>query len=92
MLEESRDITGLSVYTPKGLFVGTVENLVVDVKGKKIDGLFIQNSNPVLVEKGIAVNIPYRWVKCVGDVIILKKFPDRVTIDPEDAVRSLPKS
>lgn len=92
MLEESGNLIGLSVYTPKGLFVGIVDNLVMDVRGRKIDGLFVQRTNPALVERGIAVNVPYRWVGSVGDIVLLKRFPDKVTVDPEDAGRSLPRS
>jgi sporulation protein YlmC with PRC-barrel domain len=81
MLDEITKIIGLAVYTPGGIFVGTADNIVLDPKDRKIDGIFVRGTNPVLVERGVSVNIPYRWVQSVGDVIILKMFPEKVTLD-----------
>ena len=75
MLGEVNRIIGLDVYTPQGVFVGVVDNVVLDLSNKKIDGLFVQSPNKELVEKGTAVNIPFRWVQSVGDIIILRVFP-----------------
>ena len=44
-----------------------------------MDGLFIGETNPLLVEESKAVNVPFRWIGAVGDVILLKYFPKRVT-------------
>ena len=90
MLEETGKIIGLEVYTPNGIFVGVVANLVMDLKNNKVDGIFLDTSSPVLVDHGVPVNIPYRWVQCVGDIIILRAFPDRVTFTQKEAERSLP--
>jgi sporulation protein YlmC with PRC-barrel domain len=79
MMEEASELIGLQVYTPTGVFLGNVNNLVIDLEGKKIDGLFIGESNPLLVEDSKAVNVPYRWIQAIGDVIILRYFPKRVT-------------
>jgi len=81
MLDEITKIMGLAVYTPGGVFVGIADNMVFDPKDRKIDGIFVQDTNPSVVERGVSVNIPYRWVQAVGDVILLKMFPDRVTLD-----------
>jgi len=79
MLEEATELIGLQVYTPNGIFLGNVNNLVIDLENKKVDGLFINETNPLLVEDSKAVNVPYRWIQSVGDVVILKYFPKRVT-------------
>jgi sporulation protein YlmC with PRC-barrel domain len=79
MLEEATELIGLQVYTPNGIFLGSVNNLVIDLENKKVDGMFISETNPLLVEDSKAVNVPYRWIQAVGDVIILKYFPKRVT-------------
>ncbi|MCQ5376039.1 MAG: PRC-barrel domain-containing protein [Methanomassiliicoccales archaeon] len=79
MLEEASELIGLQVYTPNGIFVGNVNNLVIELEKKCIDGIFINETNPLLVEDSKAINIPYRWIQAVGDVIILKYFPKRVT-------------
>jgi sporulation protein YlmC with PRC-barrel domain len=79
MLEEATELIGLQVYTPNGMFLGSVNNLVIDLENKKVDGMFISETNPLLVEGSKAVNVPYRWIQAVGDVIVLKYFPKRVT-------------
>ena len=79
MLEEASELIGMQVYTPSGVFLGNVNNLVIDVDTRKVDGLFISESNPLLVEDSKAVNVPFRWIQSVGDVILLKYFPKRVT-------------
>lgn len=80
MLEEASELIGLQVYTSQGTFLGTVSNLVVEVDDNKVQGLFINNTNPLLVEGSKAVNVPYRWISAIGDVVILKYFPKRVAV------------
>lgn len=79
MLEEASELIGLQVYTPNGIFLGNVNNLVIDLENKRVDGLFVSETNPLLVEDSKAVNVPFRWINAVGDVILLKYFPKRVT-------------
>jgi sporulation protein YlmC with PRC-barrel domain len=79
MLEEASELMGLQVYTSNGIFLGSVNNLVIDLDNKRVDGLFISDTNPLLVEESKAVNVPFRWIQSVGDIIILKYFPKRVT-------------
>ncbi len=79
MIEEASELMGLQVYTSNGVFLGNVNNLVIDLENKKVEGLFIGETNPLLVEDSKAVNVPYRWIQSVGDIILLKYFPKRVT-------------
>ena len=79
MLEEASELIGLQVYTSNGIFLGNVNNLVIDLENKRVDGLFVSETNPLLVEDSKAVNVPFRWIQSVGDIIILKYFPKRVT-------------
>lgn len=78
MLEEASELIGLQVYTSAGIFLGNVNNLVIDLDNKRVDGLFVSETNPLLVEESKAVNVPFRWIQSVGDIIILKYFPKRV--------------
>ena len=87
MLEEASNLIGLKVYSPRGIYLGAVKNLVLDLSGRRVDGIFLESTSPVLVEGGHPVNVPYRWIQSVGDVIILKKFPDRV-VPKEGDLRS----
>lgn len=80
MLEEASELIGLQVYTSQGIFLGTVSNLVVEVDENKVQGLFVTNTNPLLVEGSKAVNVPYRWISAIGDIVILRYFPKRVAL------------
>ncbi len=80
LLEEVSELIGLQVYTNGGVFLGNVNNLVVDVENGQVDGVFVGETNPLLVEGSKAVSVPYRWVQSVGDIVILKYFPKRVSV------------
>jgi sporulation protein YlmC with PRC-barrel domain len=80
MLVEMTELLGRQIYTPDGRLLGEVDNLVVDVETSKLDGLFVQESSPLLVDESRPVNVPYRWVAAVNDVVLLKYFPKRVSL------------
>ena len=80
MQSEASELIGMQVYTSQGVFLGTISNLVVEVDDNKVQGLFINNTNPLLVEGSKAVNVPFRWISAIGDVVILRYFPKRVAI------------
>jgi len=80
MLEEASDLIGLQVYTSQGIFLGNVSNLVVEVDENKVQGLFVNNTNPLLVDGSKPVNVPFRWISAIGDVVILRYFPKRVAV------------
>ena len=80
MLEELSEIIGLQVYTQNGVYLGNVNNLVVDVDNGAVDGIFIGETNPLLVEGSRAVSVAYRWIQSVGDIVVLRYFPKRVSL------------
>ncbi len=80
MLVEMTELLGRQLYTPDGRLLGEIDNVVVDVEGSKIDGLYIAESSPLLVDDSKPVNVPYRWVSAVNDVVLLKYFPKRVSM------------
>ncbi|MCI4366397.1 MAG: PRC-barrel domain-containing protein [Thermoplasmata archaeon] len=80
MLVEMTELLGRQIYTPDGRLLGEVGNVVVDVEGSKIDGLYVDESSPLLVDESRPVNVPYRWVSAVNDVVLLKYFPRRVSL------------
>jgi len=45
-----------------------------------VEGVFVGETNPLLVEGSKAVSVPYRWVQSVGDIVILRYFPKRVSL------------
>ena len=90
MLEEASELIGLQVYTNQAIYLGNVSNLVVEVDENKVQGLFISNTNPMLVEGSKPVNVPFRWIGSIGDVILLKYFPKRVALK-KGKTRKIPK-
>ncbi len=80
LLEEVSELIGLQVYTNNGVFLGNINNLVVDVDNGLVEGVFVGETNPLLVEGSKAVSVPYRWVQSVGDIVILRYFPKRVSL------------
>lgn len=80
MMTEATELIGLEIYTDKGYLLGTIKDVLLDVNEQMIYGLYVEKTNPLLVEDGVPVVVPYRWVKAVGDVILLKKFPSYVSI------------
>jgi len=77
-MEEITRFVNLPVYTSTGTFVGNVKNVVLDVTNRKLDSLLLGKTNPKLIEGGVDVAVPYRWVRAYDDVMILAHFPMRV--------------
>lgn len=70
------DITslfGLEVYTQKGIFVGRVDDVVLNPEQGEVSGLALGDLNKDLFEqKRKGVIIPYRWITAIGDIIIMR--------------------
>jgi len=75
MLTEISDLIGMEVYTDKAIALGNIDDLIIETDSQKIEGLFVNNPNPLLVEHSRPVSVPFRWISSVGDVIVLKYFP-----------------
>jgi sporulation protein YlmC with PRC-barrel domain len=73
MHAEITSLLGLEVYTQKGVFVGKVDDAVLDPDQRIVSGLALGSVNKDLLDqKGKGVVIPYRWVTAVGDIILIK--------------------
>jgi len=77
-------LSKLPVYTREGIFVGNVKNVLLDVEERKVASLLITKTNPKLVEGGVDIAVPYRWVSAVGDIVILSYFPKKVRMESEE--------
>ena len=82
---EVTSFINLPVYTNRGKYVGEVKNVLLDIDEKKIDKLIITDTNKEMVENGMDVGVPYRWVSAVGDIIILSYFPEKVEMLREES-------
>lgn len=65
---------GQDMYTDRGIYVGKIEDVSVDIREKRISGLAVKNVNPnaFSVSKKKGVIIPYRWVTAIGDIVLIK--------------------
>uniref|UniRef100_A0A7C3UCC1 Photosystem reaction center subunit H n=1 Tax=Geoglobus ahangari TaxID=113653 RepID=A0A7C3UCC1_9EURY len=73
MIGEVSSVFGLSVYTDKGRYVGKVADLSIDIETKVVKGLAVVDVNRTLINtNAVGVIIPYRLVKAIGDIVIIK--------------------
>ena len=84
MIGEITTFFGMRVFTDEGRYVGRVEDVIIDQKTRSIRGLAITDYNKGVIDshaKGVI--IPYRVVKAVGDIIIIKDLFKRRSRIPE---------
>ena len=91
MMTELLEIIGLEVYTNEALYLGNVDNIVVDVDTRNIYGIYVRNTNPLLVEASRSVLVSVRCIDSVGDMVLLKQFPGYVSLGGKEKVRKLRK-
>lgn len=85
MRAELTALFGLNVYTNTGVYVGKLQDLVIDIEEQKITGLAISDINRELFDlTGRGVIIPYRWVITAADIIIIRDIVQRYKRQKED--------
>jgi sporulation protein YlmC with PRC-barrel domain len=86
--QEITTLVGREVYSNNGVFVGEVEDVRLDLDQEVVTGLALGRLNDELfkgrIERGKGVMIPYRWVRAVGDVILVNDTIERLR-EPEEA-------
>lgn len=88
--QEITSLVGREVYSNNGVFVGEVEDLRLDLQTEAVTGLALGDVNRELfdarVSKSEGVIVPYRWVRAVGDVILINDTVERLreSDDEED--------
>jgi len=64
----------MKVYTENAVYVGDVDDVIINVDTKKMESLALGNVNRDVLEltnfKG--VKIPYRIIRAVGDIVIIR--------------------
>ncbi|WP_132060204.1 PRC-barrel domain-containing protein [Halorussus amylolyticus] len=80
--QEITTLVGREVYSNNGVFVGEVEDVRLNVSGCVVSGLALGELNHELFSNVIAgengVIIPYRWVRAVGDVVLINDIIERL--------------
>ncbi|WP_227354315.1 PRC-barrel domain-containing protein [Haladaptatus salinisoli] len=84
--EEITTLVGREVYSNNGVFVGEVDDVRLDLDATAVTGLALGGLNDELfssrIEPGRGAIIPYRWVRAVGDVILINDVVERLK-EPE---------
>ncbi|NQE45876.1 hypothetical protein C5S31_07635 [ANME-1 cluster archaeon GoMg2] len=77
---ELSSLYGQEIYTDKGMYVGKVEDINVDITEKRISGFAVRDINPNVFDVGnkLGVIIPYRWVIAMGDIVLIKHVMRRI--------------
>jgi sporulation protein YlmC with PRC-barrel domain len=77
MRTQITELFGVSIYTEKSVFVGEVEDVIIDIEGKKIESLVVGKLNQELVDiknyKGL--KIPFRIIRAIGDIVLIRHLP-----------------
>jgi len=74
MHAELTSLFGLNVYTDKGLYVGNVNDVVIDTTDRLVTGLALTKVNQELFDVSReGVILPYRWVLAIGDIVLVKQ-------------------
>lgn len=85
--QELTSLVGREVYSNNGVYVGEVEDLRLNIDGEAVTGLALGNLNTELLESEAegarGVILPYRWVRSVGDIILVNDVVERVR-DPDE--------
>ncbi|MDS0299015.1 PRC-barrel domain-containing protein [Halogeometricum sp. S1BR25-6] len=86
--EELTTLVGREVYSNNGVFVGEVEDIRLDLDRQTVTGLALGRLNNELfgtrIESGKGVLLPYRWVRAVGDVILVNDVIERLKHSEEE--------
>ncbi|NYT07267.1 MAG: photosystem reaction center subunit H [Methanomicrobiales archaeon] len=77
MRNQITEMFELKVYTEKSVFVGEVEDVLIDVESKKMESLVVGKLNQQLVDiknyKGL--KIPFRIIRSIGDIVLIRHLP-----------------
>ncbi|MBE0521405.1 MAG: PRC-barrel domain-containing protein [Candidatus Methanoperedenaceae archaeon] len=77
---EVSSLFGLNVYTDKGIYIGKINDVLLEVQEKKAMGLGVTKLNPEMFDTTKSgVIIPFRWVTAVGDVLLIRHLANHFT-------------
>jgi len=92
--QEITSLVGREVYSNNGVFVGEVEDVRLDLGDEAVTGIALGRLNDELfadrIGVGEGVMVPYRWVRAVGDVILVNDLVERLQTDDDDEPVSQP--
>jgi sporulation protein YlmC with PRC-barrel domain len=89
--DEITSLVGREVYSNNGVFVGEIEDIQLNLDAETVTGLALSELNAELFSREMTgkkgVIVPYRWVRAVGDVVLINDVVERYESDePEGEV------
>ncbi len=79
MRAEVSTLFGLNVYTDKGVYIGKVNDVVLEPNESKISGLAVGKVNKELFDvSSNGIILPFRWVIAVGDIILTRQISTKI--------------
>jgi sporulation protein YlmC with PRC-barrel domain len=85
MHAEITSLLGLEVYTQKAVFVGRVDDIVLNPEQGEVSGLALGDLNKDLFDqKSKGIIIPYRWITAIGDIIIMRHLTRNAKVERKD--------
>jgi len=82
MLIEATELIDKTVITDKGMELGTVSNIIIDLNKYTVHELLVENTNEEIVENAVPVGVPFRWIQSIPKQghIILRYFPGKISL------------
>ena len=74
------NLINLPVYSDKGIYLGKVKNVRLNVEEAKIDALCLGETNKFIIKDQRNIAFPYKWIQSIGDIVVLKFFPERIVV------------
>jgi len=78
--QEITSLVGREVYSNNGVYVGDIEDVRLDIEAETT-GLALANLNTDIFGNSMqgtrGIIIPYRWVRAVGDVVLINDIVER---------------
>lgn len=85
---EIGSLVGREVYSNNGVFVGEIEDIRLDLDSELVTGLAVGGLNRELLagraRTASGVIVPFRWVRSVGDVILVNDVIEHLSDPDED--------
>jgi sporulation protein YlmC with PRC-barrel domain len=85
---EITSLVGRDVYSNNGIYVGEIEDIQLDLDRESVTALAVTNVNRELfgsyADGSRGLLVPYRWVRSVGDIVLVNEVVERVEDEEED--------
>ena len=86
--QEITSLVGREVYSKNGVYVGEIEDIRLNLDDEQVTALAVADLNPELFDDmargSRGVLVPYRWVRAVGDVVLVNDIVERLADTEEN--------